>query len=326
MAEKKKELTIDEKLDVLISDLNKNFGIGTIINKNNMPKVARFSSGSPSLDRALGDGGWAKDRILEIIGNESSGKTTLALQAIAEVQKDGGKAAFVDAEHALDFTYARTLGVKTDELLITQPFCGEDCLEIVDAMCTSGLLDIIVIDSVAALVPRKELEGEMGDSHMGLQARLMSQALRKLTGIASKNGTTLIFINQWRSKIGLFGGQTTTGGNALKFYASQRVTLYRDSKPIMKEGVPVGIETKATVIKNKVSPPFLEASLMIKWGQGVDKFTDILRLSVEIDVIEKKGSWYRYLDGDSIQGEDNMAKFIKENNLYDELFAKLKAF
>ena len=322
--EEKKELTKEQKLDSLIKKLNQDFGAGTIITKDNMPHVEVVRSRIYSLDAALG-GGVAKGRIIEIAGNESSGKTTYALHLIAEEQRNGGTAAFVDAEHALDFSYARKLDVDTDNLLITQPDSGEDALSIVEAMCESGIINMIVIDSVAALVPRAEIEGEMGDSHMGLQARLMSQAMRKLTAVAHKSKTTLIFINQFRSKIGLYGGgKVTTGGNALKFYATQRVELWRPNKPIEKNGEPIGIQVEANVIKNKIAPPFQKASLFVRWGQGFDRYIDILRTAVEQGVVAKGGGgWHTYGDL-RIQGEDKMAEAIKEKNLYEELVEKLK--
>jgi recombination protein RecA len=319
---KKEELTKEQKLDQLIKKVNEDFGNGTIITNETLPEIKRFSSGSFSLDKALG-GGWACGRIIELMGNESSAKTTLALHAVAEMQKIGGTCAYLDQEHALDGSYAKALGVDLKQLLIAQPFCGEDCLEITDELSGSGLVDLVIIDSVAALVPRAELEGQMSDQQMGLQARLMSKAMRMMTGPAAKNGTTIMFINQFRSKINMYGGgKTTTGGNALKFYASQRVELYRPNKPIEKAGQPIGIQVEANVIKNKVAPPFQKASLFVKWGQGVDKYTDVLRASVEKGLIDKGGAWYTYKD-QKIQGEDNMAEAIKDNDWYEELVGEL---
>ena len=321
--EEKKDLTKEQKLDSLIKKLNQDFGAGTIITNETLPEVERFSSGSFSLDEALG-GGWARGRVIELVGNESAGKSSIALHAVAEIQKLGGVAAYLDQEHALDGLYAKALGVNLKDLLIVQAFCAEDCLEIADELSGSGAVDLVVIDSVAALVPRAELEGKMSDQQMGLQARLMSKAMRMMTGPAAKNGTTVMFINQFRDKINMYGGgKTQSGGNALKYYSSQRVELWRPNKPVEKNGEPVGIQVEAKVIKNKVSAPFRKASLFIRWGKGVDKYMDILRVAVEKDIITKSGAWHTYRDL-RIQGEDNMAEVIKEKNLYEELVEKLK--
>lgn len=272
------------------------------------------SSGSLGLDIALGVGGLARGRVIEIYGPESSGKTTLTLHAIAEMQKIGGTCAFIDAEHALDVQYASRLGVDVNNLLISQPDTGEQALEIADALVRSGSIDLIVIDSVAALVPRAEIEGDMGDSLPGLQARLMSQALRKLTGAIKRTNTTVIFINQIRMKIGVMFGspETTTGGNALKFYASMRLDIRRIGS-IKKGDEVVGNETRVKVVKNKVSPPFREAIFDIMYGHGISREGEIIDMGVEADIVEKSGSWYSY-NGDRIgQGKDNVRDFLKEN-------------
>jgi len=276
-----------------------------------------ISSGSISIDVALGVGGYPRGRVIEIFGPESSGKTTLSLHAIAEAQKLGGSAAFVDAEHALDANYARRLGVDVDNLLVSQPDSGEQALEIAEVLIRSGAIDIIVIDSVAALVPRAELEGEMGDAQMGLQARLMSQALRKLTGIVSKSKTCLVFINQIREKIGVMFGnpETTTGGRALKFYASVRLDVRRIAS--IKDGdAVVGNRTKAKIVKNKVAPPFREAEFDIMYGEGISREGDILDLAVDKSIVDKSGSWFSF-QGERIgQGRDNAKQFLKENHDY----------
>lgn len=322
--EEKKELTKEEKLDELIKKLNKDFGAGTIVTNETLPEVQKFSSGSFSLDRALG-GGWARGRMIEVIGGESAAKTSIALHATAEIQKQGGVVAYLDQEHALDGTYAKNLGVDMGKLLIAQPFCGEDCLEMVDEFASSGLVDLVVVDSVAALVPKAELEGSMEQAHIGLQARLMSKAMRMITGPAAKSGTTVIFVNQFRDKISMYGGgKVGTSGNALKYYSSQRVELYRPNKPIMKDGEPIGIQVEAKIIKNKVAPPFRTASLFVRWGKGIDTYTDVLRVAVDKGLVGRgKSGWYTYGEH-KIQGEDAMAEYIKENNLYEELVEKLK--
>jgi recombination protein RecA len=277
-------------------------------------EVRTFSSGSPSIDLALGIGGYPRGRVVEIYGPEASGKTTLALHAVAEVQKVGGVAAFVDAEHALDIGYSRRLGVRVEELLVSQPDTGEQALEIVDVLLRSGAIDLVAVDSVAALVPRAEIEGEMGDHHVGLQARLMSQALRKLTGTVSKSQATVIFINQIRMKIGVMFGnpETTSGGNALKFYSSVRLDVRRIAA--LKDGdTVVGNRTRVKVVKNKVAPPFRQAEFDILYNQGISVEGDLLDIGVECGLVEKSGAWYSY-DGERIgQGRENARKFLKEH-------------
>ena len=313
---------MDEKeraraLEATLGQIEKQFGKGSILrlgSKDAIVPVAVISTGSISLDAALGVGGFPRGRVTEIYGPESSGKTTIALQVIAEAQKKGGMAAFIDVEHALDPAYARKLGVDVDNLLVSQPDYGEQALEITGALIASGSIDVLVVDSVAALVPKAELDGEMGDSHMGLQARLMSQALRKLTGVVSKSKTCLIFINQIREKIGVMFGnpETTTGGRALKFYASIRVDIRRIAA--IKDGdVVVGNRTKVKVVKNKVASPFREAEFDIIYGEGISKEGDLLDLGVAQNLIEKSGSWYSY-KGDRIgQGRENARQFLKDN-------------
>jgi recombination protein RecA len=300
-----------------VNQIEKQFGKGAVMRlgaDEGIQDIPSISTGSLGLDVALGVGGFPCGRIVEIYGPESSGKTTLALQAIAEAQKKGGVAAFVDAEHALDVSYARKLGVKTVDLLISQPDSGEQALEITETLVRSGAIDVLVVDSVAALVPRAEIEGEMGESHMGLQARLMSQALRKLTGTISRSNTLVIFINQIRMKIGVMFGnpETTTGGNALKFYASVRCDIRRIAA--IKQGdQTVGSRTRVRVVKNKVAPPFREAEFDIMYGVGINKAGEIIDLGSELGVIEKSGSWYSY-GGDRIgQGRDNACEFLREN-------------
>ena len=289
--------------------------------------VPCFSSGGPSIDIALGIGGYPRGRVIEIYGPESSGKTTLTLHAIAEIQKAGGVAAFIDAEHALDVNYARRLGVNVEELLVSQPDTGEEALEIADVLLRSGAIELVVIDSVAALVPRAELEGDMGDHHVGLQARLMSQALRKLTGTVSKSGASIIFINQIRMKIGVMFGspETTTGGNALKFYSSVRIDVRRIAA--IKDGDNVvGNRTRVKVVKNKVAPPFRQAEFDIIYNEGISREGDLLDLGVEGGFVEKSGSWYSY-GGERIgQGRENSRRFMKENpdacaRLTEEVYA-----
>ena len=309
-----------------LSQIEKQFGKGSIMRlgaKDAIVPISVISTGSISFDAALGVGGVPRGRVIEIFGPESSGKTTITLQIIAEAQKAGGLAAFVDAEHALDPIYARKLGVDTDNLLISQPDYGEQALEITEALVRSGAIDVLVVDSVAALVPKAELDGEMGDSHMGLQARLMSQALRKLTGTVSKSRTSLIFINQIREKIGVMFGnpETTTGGRALKFYASVRVDIRRIAA--VKEGdVVTGSRTKVKIVKNKVAAPFREAEFDILYGEGISREGDVLDLAVLHNIVEKSGAWYSY-DGERIgQGRENVRGFLKNN---PEVFAKLDA-
>ena len=304
-------------LELAVSQIEKQFGKGAVMRlgaDEGAQDIPSISTGSLGLDVALGVGGFPSGRIVEIYGPESSGKTTLALQAIAESQRKGGVAAFIDAEHALDVSYARKLGVKASDLLISQPDSGEQALEIAETLVRSGAIDVLVVDSVAALVPRAEIEGEMGDSHMGLQARLMSQALRKLTGTISRSNTLVVFINQIRMKIGVMFGnpETTTGGNALKFYASVRCDIRRIAA--IKQGEQtVGSRTRVRVVKNKVAPPFREAEFDIMYGVGINKAGEILDLGSELGVIEKSGAWYSY-NGDRIgQGRDNACDFLREN-------------
>jgi recombination protein RecA len=318
MAEERNEKA--RALDLALSQIEKQFGKGSIMRLGSVDSTAALeaiSTGSISIDAALGVGGLPRGRVIEIFGPESSGKTTLALHAIAEAQKLGGAAAFVDAEHALDANYARRLGVDVENLLVSQPDSGEQALEIAEVLIRSGAIDIVVIDSVAALVPRAELEGEMGEAQMGLQARLMSQALRKLTGIVSKSKTCLIFINQIREKIGVMFGnpETTTGGRALKFYASVRLDVRRIAS--IKDGdAVVGNRTKAKVVKNKVAPPFREAEFDIMYGEGISREGDILDLAVEKNIVDKSGSWFSF-QGERIgQGRDNAKQFLKENHDY----------
>src|SRR6186713_1565954 len=304
-------------IDLALSQIEKQFGKGSIMRLGSWDLtmgMEAISSGSLSLDGALGIGGFPRGRVIEIFGPESSGKTTLALHVIAEAQKIGGAAAFVDAEHALDANYARKLGVDVDNLLVSQPDSGEQALEITEVLIRSGAVDIVVVDSVAALVPRAELEGEMGEAQMGLQARLMSQALRKLTGIVSKSKTCLIFINQIREKIGVMFGnpETTTGGRALKFYSSIRVDVRRIAS--IKDGDEVvGSRTKAKIVKNKVAPPFREAEFDILYGEGISKEGDLLDLAVEKNIVEKSGSWYSYKGERIGQGRENARQFLRDN-------------
>jgi recombination protein RecA len=307
-------------LDLAVSQIEKQFGKGSIMRLGGIDSSAALDaipSGSLSLDVALGVGGYPRGRVIEVFGPESSGKTTLTLHAIAETQKLGGTAAFIDAEHALDANYARKLGVDVDNLLVSQPDSGEQALEIAEVLIRSGAIDIVVVDSVAALVPRAELEGEMGEAQMGLQARLMSQALRKLTGIVSKSKTCLIFINQIREKIGVMFGnpETTTGGRALKFYASVRVDVRRIAS--IKDGDEVtGSRTKAKIVKNKVAPPFREAEFDIMYGQGISREGDLLDLAVDRNVVEKSGAWFSFQGERLGQGRDNARQFLKDNSDY----------
>ncbi|MFZ3158562.1 MAG: recombinase RecA [Smithella sp.] len=304
-------------VDLAITQIERQFGKGSIMKLGGAEPVAdvpAISTGSLSLDIALGTFGVPRGRVIEIYGPESGGKTTLALHIVAEAQKKNGIAAFIDAEHALDVGYAKKIGVNTDDLLISQPDSGEQALEIAETLVRSGALDVLVIDSVAALVPKAELEGEMGDAQMGLQARLMSQALRKLTGSISKSKTTVIFINQLRMKIGVFFGnpETTTGGNALKFYSSQRLDI-RKMTSIKNGQEVIGFRTKVKVVKNKMAPPFREAEFDIIFGEGISREGDVLDLAADNGIIEKSGSWYSY-KGDRIgQGRDNSRIFLKEN-------------
>ena len=307
-------------LDLAVSQIEKQFGKGSIMRLGGIDSTAALDaipSGSLSLDVALGVGGYPRGRVIEIFGPESSGKTTLSLHAIAEAQKLGGTAAFIDAEHALDANYARKLGVDVDNLLVSQPDSGEQALEIAEVLIRSGAIDIVVVDSVAALVPRAELEGEMGDAQMGLQARLMSQALRKLTGIVSKSKTCLIFINQIREKIGVMFGnpETTTGGRALKFYASVRVDVRRIAS--IKDGDEVtGSRTKAKIVKNKVAPPFREAEFDVMYGEGISREGDLLDLAVDKNIVEKSGAWFSFQGERLGQGRENARQFFKDNPDY----------
>jgi recombination protein RecA len=303
-------------IDLALVAMDKQFGKGTVLRlgANNVVPVSVISSGCLSLDSALGTGGYPRGRVVEIYGPESSGKTTLALQAIAQAQKTGGVAAFIDAEHALDPGYSRKLGVDIDNLLISQPDCGEQALEIAASLIATGAIDLVVIDSVAALVPKAELDGEMGDSHMGLHARLMSQALRKLTGVLSRTNTCIIFINQIREKIGVMFGspETTTGGRALKFYSSVRIDIRRTGA--IKDGeVVIGNRTRAKVVKNKVASPFREAEFDILFGEGVSQEGDLIDLGVAKNVLEKSGSWLSYRGERIGQGRDNARHHLKEN-------------
>jgi recombination protein RecA len=319
----------DEKaraIELALSQIEKQFGKGSIMrlgSKEAIVPISVISTGAISFDSALGVGGFPRGRVVEVFGPESSGKTTITLQVIAEAQKTGGMAAFVDAEHALDPVYAKKLGVDVDNLLVSQPDYGEQALEITEALVRSGAIDVLVVDSVAALVPKAELDGEMGDSHVGLQARLMSQALRKLTGTVSKSRTCLIFINQIREKIGVMFGnpETTTGGRALKFYSSVRVDIRRIAA--IKEGdVVVGSRTKVKVVKNKVAAPFREAEFDIMYGEGISREGDMLDLAANNNIVEKSGSWFSYKNERIGQGRENAKAFLKENK---DIAAKIEA-
>ena len=321
-AEKKKAL------EVAMSQIEKQFGKGSVMKLGDFKamEIEAIPTGALSLDIALGIGGVPRGRIIEIFGPESSGKTTLALHIIAEAQKMGGEAAFIDAEHALDPVYARKLGVDIDDLIVSQPDTGEQALEITESLIRSGALDVVVVDSVAALVPKAEIDGDMGDSHMGLQARLMSQALRKLAGAINKSKTVLIFINQLREKIGVMFGnpETTTGGRALKFYASVRMDIRRIEN-IKQDGEIKGNRVRVKVVKNKVAPPFREAEFDIVYGQGISKEGNILDMAVNLDIVEKAGSWFSY-NGERIgQGRENVKKYLKENpEMLDEIEGKVR--
>jgi recombination protein RecA len=322
--------TNDKTLEQVMSEIEKQFGKGAVmkLGDENRREIDTVSSGSLSLDIALGIGGYPKGRIIEIYGPESSGKTTFALHAIAEAQKAGGRAAFIDAEHSLDPKYAEKLGVDINELLLSQPDNGEQALEIAEALVRSGAIAIVVIDSVAALVPQAEIEGEMGDSHIGLQARLMSQALRKLSGVISKTNTTAIFINQLREKVGVMFGspETTPGGRALKFYSSIRLDIRRSEQ--IKSGTDiVGNKTTVKVVKNKMAPPFKICSVDIMYGEGVSLEGEIVDLAAEANIIEKSGAWYAY-NGEKVgQGKENVKEFLKNNiELRNELVNKVRDF
>ncbi len=322
-AEKKKAL------EMAMSQIEKQFGKGSVMKLGEFKamEIEAIPTGALSLDIALGIGGVPRGRIIEVFGPESSGKTTLALHIVAEAQKMGGEAAFIDAEHALDPVYAKKLGVDIDNLIVSQPDTGEQALEITESLVRSGALDVIVVDSVAALVPKAEIDGDMGDSHMGLQARLMSQALRKLAGAINKSKTVLIFINQLREKIGIMFGnpETTTGGRALKFYASVRMDI-RKVENIKQDGEVKGNRVRVKVIKNKVAPPFREAEFDIVYGQGISKEGNILDMAVNLDIVEKAGSWFSYNGNRIGQGRENVKKYLKENpEMLAEIEEKVRA-
>ncbi|MYL48624.1 recombinase RecA [Halobacillus litoralis] len=312
-----------QALDMALRQIEKQFGKGSImkLGESAEQKVNTVPSGSLALDVALGVGGYPRGRIVEIYGPESSGKTTVALHAIAEAQRKGGQAAFIDAEHALDPVYARALGVDIEELLLSQPDTGEQALEIAEALVRSGAVDMVVIDSVAALVPKAEIEGEMGDAHVGLQARLMSQALRKLSGAINKSKTTAIFINQIREKVGVMFGnpETTPGGRALKFYSSVRLEVRR-AETLKQGNEMVGNKTRLKVVKNKVAPPFRQAEVDIMYGEGISREGELLDIGTDLDLIQKSGSWYSYKDDRLGQGRENAKQFLKENvEVYEEV-------
>lgn len=315
-------------LDVALKQIEKQFGKGSVmkLGEKSDRNISSISSGSLALDSALGIGGYPRGRVIEIYGPESSGKTTVSLHAIAEVQASGGTAAFIDAEHALDPVYAQNLGVDIDELLLSQPDTGEQALEIAEALVRSGAIDIVVVDSVAALVPKAEIEGEMGDSHMGLQARLMSQALRKLSGVINKSNTIVIFINQIREKIGVMFGnpETTPGGRALKFYSSVRLEVRRAEA--LKSGTDIiGNRTKIKIVKNKVAPPFRTAEVDIMYGKGISREGEIVDIGAELDIIQKSGSWYAYNDERIGQGRENAKQFLREHtDIRNDIAGKIR--
>ncbi|HLR15391.1 MAG TPA: recombinase RecA [Bacillota bacterium] len=317
-------------LDMALRQIEKQFGKGSImkLGENETRQIASIPSGSLALDLALGIGGYPKGRVIEVYGPESSGKTTMALHAIAEAQKQGGNAAFIDAEHALDPNYARALGVNIEELLLSQPDTGEQALEIAEALVRSGAVDIVVVDSVAALVPKAEIEGEMGDAHVGLQARLMSQALRKLSGAINKSNTIAIFINQIREKVGVMFGnpEVTPGGRALKFYSSVRLEVRRAEALKVGNDI-VGNKTRLKVVKNKVAPPFKQAIVDIMYGEGISKEGELLDIGSELDIVQKSGSWYSYNDERLGQGRDNAKQFLMENDkIRDEIHQAIRAY
>lgn len=323
---------MDEKkkaLELVMNQIERQFGKGAIMKLGEVPHVSTdaIPTGALSLDIALGVGGFPRGRIIEIFGPESSGKTTVALHAVAEAQKMGGEAAFIDAEHALDPVYAKNLGVDIDNLIVSQPDTGEQALEITEALVRSGAIDVIVIDSVAALVPKAEIDGEMGDQYVGLQARLMSQAMRKLSGVISKSRTVAIFINQLREKVGVMFGnpETTPGGRALKFYASVRLDV-RKVETLKENGEPIGSRTRVKVVKNKVAPPFKEAEFDIIYGQGISKEGCILDVATSLDIIRKSGAWFSYGDQRIGQGRENVKKFLRDNpDMAREIEEKIKA-
>ena len=315
-------------LEVAMSQIEKQFGKGSVMKLGQFKamEIEAIPTGALSLDIALGIGGVPRGRIIEVYGPESSGKTTLALHVIAEAQKMGGEAAFIDAEHALDPVYARKLGVDIDNLIVSQPDTGEQALEITEALVRSGALDVVVVDSVAALVPKAEIDGEMGDSHMGLQARLMSQALRKLAGAINKSKTVLIFINQLREKIGVMFGnpETTTGGRALKFYASVRMDI-RKTEMMKQDGQVIGNRVRVKVIKNKVAPPFREAEFDVLYGKGISKVGNILDMAVNLDIVEKSGAWFSYNGQRISQGRENAKRYLEEHpDIMDEIEKKVR--
>ena len=315
-------------LEMALSQIEKQFGKGSVMKLGDFTamNIEAIPTGALSLDIALGIGGIPRGRIIEIYGPESSGKTTLALHVVAEAQKMGGEAAFIDAEHALDPVYARKLGVDIDNLIVSQPDTGEQALEITEALVRSGALDVVVVDSVAALVPKAEIDGEMGDSHMGLQARLMSQALRKLAGAINKSKTVLIFINQLREKIGVMFGnpETTTGGRALKFYASVRMDI-RKTEMMKQDGQVIGNRVRVKVIKNKVAPPFREAEFDVLYGKGISKVGNILDMAVNLDIVEKSGAWFSYNGQRISQGRENAKRYLEEHpDIMDEIEKKVR--
>ena len=320
----------EKALSAALAQIERSFGKGSIMRlgqKENAEEIPAISTGSLGLDLALGIGGLPKGRIIEIYGPESSGKTTLALHVVAEAQKKGGSCAYIDAEHAMDPIYASKLGVNINDLLISQPDTGEQALEIADTLVRSGAIDVLVVDSVAALVPKAELEGEMGDSHVGLQARLMSQALRKITASVSKSNTLVIFINQIRMKIGVMFGspETTTGGNALKFYASVRIDIRRTGQ-IKEKDETIGNQTRVKVVKNKVAPPFKTVDFDIIYGEGISKTGELIDLGVKAGIVEKSGSWYSYKDSRLAQGREGAKTFLKENpKIAEEIEASIRA-